>query len=546
MSDIFKLLLIAALLLSACAQQVSPTGGPKDVDAPKILSSSPLNGSVNFKGNEIEMEFDEFVRAAGAAQKTLVTPPLKHPLVVKQRKRFLNLIWTDTLMENTTYLFQFGETIVDVNESNPLDSNVFVFSTGSYIDSFEIQGTVLQAMDLKPAKDVWVMLYAENVDSLPLTELPRYFAKTDDKGYYHLRYLTPGDYKVFALSPVNAGYLFDQPDEAVGFLDSTIKAQNPSDSSVKESIDLKLFTHADTLQYAKEKVQIGNKGISFVFNLPIDTLTLTALGGEQISDWTAQWNTNNDSVAYWFPSIDDYDSLKLVLNMDGVLDTVFFRKPSTQLMSKRGAKSPKEGKLDVKPLHQAKVNHFGVYTLKCATPISFLNLDSALFMSAKDTIPLAEMVTLEFNKLTIRHPWVEGEKYTVFIPDSTICDRYGMCNDTLKHTFTATKKENFGQLKINFNFEDHGHPYIWQLLKAEGTTIDEQIVGVSGTVEYDFLETGKYNLKIIYDHNSNGKWDSGNYAQKIQPEQVKYYETVIEIRSNWISEMEWNTVKSDN
>src|SRR5690606_2151819 len=136
--------------------------------------------------------------------------------------------------------------------------------------------------------------------------------------------------------------------------------------------------------------------------------------------------------AYWFSAPDDYDSLKLELNMDGVTDTVFFRKPSLRLKAKRGASQAKEGKLDIKPSTASKVKHFGSYVMKSGTPISYVNLDSALLVTPEDSLPLGGFAEVDFNNLNINYEWVEGEKYGIFIPDSAVCDRYGACNDTIR------------------------------------------------------------------------------------------------------------------
>ena len=212
------------------------------MDAPRILSAKPDNESTNMLDNKIILEFDEYVALKNANQELIVSPPLKYPVEFKMKNKKLQISWRDTLLENTTYLFQFGKGIADVNENNVLDSNIFVFSTGPYLDSFEVSGKVIDAFDLKPLEEVWVMLYDADIDSLPLTELPRYFSKTDASGNFYLKYLRPGNYKIFALSGKNGGYLYDAPGEGIAFLEGMISATNPSDSIAKDTAyALKLF-----------------------------------------------------------------------------------------------------------------------------------------------------------------------------------------------------------------------------------------------------------------------------------------------------------------
>ena len=49
------------LLLWGCANQTTPTGGPKDETPPRLLRSVPANKERNFKGKNIELVFDETV-----------------------------------------------------------------------------------------------------------------------------------------------------------------------------------------------------------------------------------------------------------------------------------------------------------------------------------------------------------------------------------------------------------------------------------------------------------------------------------------------------
>ena len=51
------------------------------------------------------------------------------------------------------------------------------------------------------------------------------------------------------------------------------------------------------------------------------------------------------------------------------------------------------------------------------------------------------------------------------------------------------------------------------------------------TMEY--LPPGEYQIRIIKDANGNGRWDTGNYLKKIQPEEVTYLKESIIVRANW-------------
>ena len=143
-------MLAVACVLASCAQQVTPKGGPKDQTPPKITGSTPENYSTNFTGNTIELEFDEFVQLRNIKQAMVISPPLAKQPETKLRGKRLTITFEDTLRPNTTYIFNLGDGVQDITENNPLDSNVFVFSTGDFLDSLTVTGRIKQAIDLKP------------------------------------------------------------------------------------------------------------------------------------------------------------------------------------------------------------------------------------------------------------------------------------------------------------------------------------------------------------------------------------------------------------
>ena len=45
---------------------------------------------------------------------------------------------------------------------------------------------------------------------------------------------------------------------------------------------------------------------------------------------------------------------------------------------------------------------------------------------------------------------------------------------------------------------------------------------------------------MVVDRNGNGKWDTGEYASKTQPEEVYYYPKQLSVMQNWDIEEYWN------
>ena len=530
------------LILLGCAQQVAPGGGEKDIEPPRILSSEPLNESVNYDGNNIKMTFDEYLLLKGAEGQLIVSPPLKHPVDFTLRGKTVEVEWTDTLAENTTYMFQFGNGIQDLHEGNPLDSNVFVFSTGSYIDSFEIRGTVRNANDLSPAEDVWVMLYEDDVDSLPLTTLPRYFARTNKKGEYHIRYLKPGAYKIFALFSEGQGYVYDNPEELIGFETQLYNSVNPAERDTADSVeqsgpDMLLFQEMDSTQYVEENKLEENKVLVLKLHMPVKELTVTDLTGGDLSNWVEEWNAYRDSVAFWFDSTLTEDSLYLRLQTDaGYDDTLTIRKRNQR--RSRGKDDSNVLKLK-SSASSGKHDYYKPLLVRISEPLLKVEPERWILTLDSDTLNLDGLVKPYFRSFGIEVPWKQGKTYNLLIPDSTVSSRFGKQNDTVKWRFSTTTKEAYGQVTFRVNFEGVDHQLIWQLIEGE-SVVDDQIIEARSNVVYDYLKAGKYRVKVLFDENNNGFWDPGDYEYKRQPEKVIFYEGEVEVRSNWTEEIEWN------
>jgi hypothetical protein len=528
-------LFLALSFLVGCAVPGSITGGDKDVTPPRILSSDPINMTTGFSGSSITLNFDEYVRVAGAGQKLLVAPPFEQTPVFSMRNKAVTIKWEGALLEQTTYVFNFADGIVDVNEGNPLDSNVFVFSTGDFIDSMTLEGTVIDAYTLEPVKDVMVMLYSASDDSLPYRALPRYFGKTDETGAYHIDYLASGDYKVFALEAVNTGYLFDLPNERIGFLKERLPSQLPNDSTNVQSAPIRLFGPPDTLQYIKSNSQIDMRGLEIVFHQKVGAFEWKAATDLDASRWKMVWNSGMDTLHYWFDEVHDYDSILLELNFDGKSDTLSYRKPS------KFAKIPNAKKGEELPLKmkQTKTKYSKSPLVVSNTPIEATGR-RAWLISGQDSMDL------EWNKLNdleyaISNALEPGKGYKILLVDSFFCDPFGACNDSVVLSFSMTTQADYGDLKLTYNLPEEG-PHIIQILDDQGKVKRSHLVGRTGAVSDAELKVGKYRVRVVEDRNGNGVWDTGDYAKGVLPERVAYYESLLEVRSGWLTEIEWNLI----
>ena len=262
----YFLFILFFLGITNCAKMGSLTGGPKDEDPPRVVESSPENYSLQFDRDKIEITFDEFIQLDNVNQQLVVSPPLSKKPVVRLKNKTLLIELEEDLRENTTYTLNFGGAIKDNNEGNPLTNFEFVFSTGDYLDSLTIGGTLLNAFDLKPSEEpVMVMLYDDLSDSVVFKDIPVYVGKSEKDGSYRINNLKADTFKLFALKDVNNNFLFDQPNEVIAFLDTTVIIdpeffskiiESESDTLRKDSLALSLMSEINP---KKNRKMIPNK-----------------------------------------------------------------------------------------------------------------------------------------------------------------------------------------------------------------------------------------------------------------------------------------------
>lgn len=99
---------------------------------------------------------------------------------------------------------------------------------------------------------------------------------------------------------------------------------------------------------------------------------------------------------------------------------------------------------------------------------------------------------------------------------------------------TEKEKVRYGNLRIR---STHHSSAIFQLL--QNGKIVAEFVFAEPPYNLTTLIPGKYQLKYIFDANQDGKWNTGSWENKIQPEKVTNYPDEITIRSNWDLELDW-------
>jgi hypothetical protein len=586
-------LLLCALLLARCANPVSPQGGAKDVNPPIVVACDPPNLATKFKKNSFRIDFNEFINLKNAATEIFISPPLKSALDTRLKGKSLIVSIEDSLTPNTTYSITFGNAIIDLTEGNALKGFNYVFSTGEFVDTLSLQGTLLNAFDLKPQKDVFVELFMNNNDTLPLDSLPLkvapyYITKTDDQGNYLFRNLQHGQFKLFALADQNGDLIFNQPSEKIAFYDSLVKPYyilvpkvdtnridsllpekttsnkdriiNPdslrkTDSilkadSIKQrfrnypSYALFLFQETDSVQRLL-KSAFPVKGLVFLtFRFPVNDLRLVPLNFDSIAPWYIEEKSKRgDSVRLWITRPDVDSLVAKVISGNAIMDTIQLEVIKKASARKLTDQEKQEKLIMVNSASNAGLNQYkNKLLVTFSYPLVKWNFKEVLLISDKDTIhPDISFADSIKRSIVIHHNWEEEKSYKILIPDSVFFGIQNFSHDSIIMEFRTKAEKDFGNLIVAMNMEKRPGQYLVQLWNEKETTLyEEHLINSSGNINFNFMIPGKYKLKAIHDRNRNKQWDTGNYKLNIQPEEVIYLPKTVEIRSNWDVEEIWD------
>ena len=546
------------------------------------------------------MNFDEIVKIERAAEKVIISPPQLEQADIKANGRRIQVELFDTLKPNTTYTIDFSDAIVDNNEGNPLGNFAFMFSTGDVIDTMEVSGTVLNAEDLEPIKGISVGLHA-NLDDSAFVKMPfERISRTDSRGRFTIRGIAPGKYHIFALMDGNQNFQYDSKTEMIAFSDSLIVPSSKpdvrqdtiwADSLIIDTIKTVNYTHyypddiilrafkaEDDRQYLKNSERDKLNHFILVFNAKADTLPeITGLNFDSRDAFVVEKTSRNDSICYWIKDslLCEQDTLMMQLKylatdtlnqLSLTTDTIYItnkqdkaqrQKAAEQAKQKEEKERKKKSKrgekadsITVIPFLNAKVDAPSTLELGSNISISFDEPIVAIDTSAihlqvmvdslwQDLPYIFEADTVEYRKYWVIAPWEPEKEYQFSIDSLAFKGLYGLYTKKIKETSLKTKAiADYGTIFLNL--PQSPEYTIVELMEGDGKIVRRQPISNEKTADFYFLPAGKkYYLRLFYDKNKNGIWDTGNYEQHQQPEEVYYYPKSWEMKANFEFEETW-------
>ena len=526
-SNTYRLLYIPIVFLfllsfTDCAKKGRPSGGLRDTIAPVILRSAPENFTTNFKNNEIRITFDEFIKLKDISKELIISPPLKYPPVITPLSvsKVLKIKILDTLKDNTTYSFNFGNSILDNNEGNLFPNYKYVFSTGSYIDSLTLKGTAVDALLPKTDFPTTVALYQVDQsykDSLVFLEKPTYITTTlDETNNFELSNLKQGTYQLIALKEQTRNYTFQPKTDKIGFYKDLITI--PTDSL----FELRLFKEVPDFKPTRPKLESSNR-ISFGYEGKTDNYQITLL--TQMEDdfqYQVLKQPGRDTLNFWFKPKVTKDSLVFVTKNKLQIDTTTVR--FRELYS---------DSLRLTAINDRLISLGDTLKLKANTPLITINSEK-ISVVTKDSLAIdfvAQINTKE-NAAQIVFDKQEEQLYSITLRNGALTDYLSNTNDSIVYRQQVKPIADFASLNLTLDNADE-FPLLIELIDEKFKVVKQVYLEANAPVFFKHITPGKYFIRLIVDQNKNKIWDPGNFLDKLAPERVVYYPSIIELRANW-------------
>ncbi|NRF38445.1 Ig-like domain-containing protein [Pedobacter sp. LMG 31643] len=519
----FTALFLLIALIYSCASIQQPQGGPRDTTPPKVLKMEPKDLTTNFTAKKVVIEFDEYFKIQNEFKEFSVSPEMPKPPVLKTKGKKLEITFPDSLEKNTTYTLNFGKAIADVNESNPVKNLTYVFSTGPKLDSLTIKGKVTNSLTGEPELDALAFILPLNRDTLFGKGKPSFYTLTDSSGNYSLKNLRSDTYKLYVLKEKNGDKIYQQGTEDIGFIkDSIVLTKN------LDSVNVKLFREDATKFRILDKRLNPDGSITFNFNQKLKKPEVTVIDPPALdASKIIKFSKNNDSLKIWLTDL-SFDSTKISIKENGKLlqtSTLTRGKKETYTRTLTAINN-----LDNRTLPPGR-------TLKFTFNFPIESFDASKITLLEDSVDNKNFTvtkdSLDHLSFYFRHAWKQKTIYDIKFAPGAFTAIFKAQNKEIKTTLELGKKDDYGTLKVKIVPPEKQKSYILDIIDGNKNLVNTILVKQDTTVTFSNYKGGKYFIRITYDTNKNGVWDTGNVPLGLQPEKIWNEPKELSIRPNW-------------
>ena len=424
-------------------------------------------------------------------------------------------------------------------------------------------------------------------------------SRTDSRGHFVIKGIAPGSYHVFALQDMDGTYTFTQKSEKIAFNhDIIVPSFKPdvrqdtiwSDTLHIRSITPVNYTHflpddiilrafneqlTDRYLVKTERKQANRFDVYFSYGhdeLPI----IKGLNFNEQDAFVIEPTEKKDTIFYWLrdTTLVNQDTLSMemtyyatdtlgVLQLKNDTLEILSKEPYAKRMKKmadehkewkkKQEKAAKKGMpvdsvmpvkhLELKWEAPAEMAPDQNISVTFTTPLAVSDTSMIHLFSKIDTLWYEAPFEFRQKENTPRSYELLGEwrpevEYSLEVDSAAFIDIYGLTSNKYKQGFKVKSLDSFSSLL--FTFEGMAGKNIIAYLLDKGDNVIKTATSTHGAVQFFYIKPGTYYLRMLVDKNGNGKWDTGNYGEDLQPEEIYYYPREIECKEKWDVTLSWN------
>jgi hypothetical protein len=540
-------LLLFALLLSECANQLPPGGGEIDRVPPVITEISPPDGTTNYKEDYFELTFSKYVEKRSLKDAIFISPAINGNIELDWSGHSVRVIFPAKLKDSTTYVVTIGTDLVDYNNRNRMAQSVtFSFSTGNKVDKKIISGRVFEE---KPS-GILIFAYKKGKeDPDPMKIKPDYISQVGNDGHYKIIGLAEGNYRVFAVYDQYRDFLFQPEQDKIGL--------PPKDVSFSEHDTLYpnlnfFLTKIDTsAPRILTSVMTDKMHILVNFTEPIDSSCIKA-NNFFVYDSTTQKRTPMlfvykgntkpseivlvtsheipESNSSWFfaDSIKDISGNKYLRDFSQL--TISTKPDSTKLDFYKYIPPNKTDRADFNNQDFTFFLNDGVDSTQIKNVVSFTD-------TSRVSVPfIIKFIDDAAFRIVPVKPLEPRKDYIIKINFSNLTDAAGNKRDSVyQYKFKTISGSDFtGISGVLKNVDLNKRP----VLVLQGIDGDKNIYTRSLFKDNKFnierVSPGKYSLWAYLDSDSSGTYSFGSIKPYKPAEEFSFYPDTLDLKARWV------------
>ena len=141
--------------------------------------------------------------------------------------------------------------------------------------------------------------------------------------------------------------------------------------------------------------------------------------------------------------------------------------------------------------------------------------------------------------VSLAYAFPPDQPYFLLVRGAAFKDSAGLTINRTDTLSIRTKSESdYGNLVLRFKNFKNDTPLVLQFVRSNEVVYSSPVTAAIWSNK--LFTPGDYELRLLFDTNKNGIWDTGDYFLNRQPERIRVLDEKLSIRANWDNEREIN------